>query len=410
MIIGGGFAGVRVASDLISKPDSRLEVVLVSQSDAHVDYPLLYEVATAYLPRDSTMASEQITATAEVPLSQLFAGKQLRLIIKKVARLQIAQAHIVFDDDTTLDFDTLVIAVGTRLATFNISGVTEHAFSIKTLAESLRLRHHIVRQFYQAKSLKRMERASALTFVVVGGGASGVELAAELVGQVRHQAVRHGIDAKDSGVILLEAGPRILSMVPKEAARRVTARLEQLGVSVRVNAKITAVTPTGMTLQGGKQVYARTPIWTAGLRPSELVASSGLSIDRWGVVTNSDLTAQGAPNVLVVGDAAVISAITPPLPATVPVAYTQAATAARNIRRRLNGERLLVYRYDAPGMVVTLGGKKAMLLLPGGKYFIGYMPWLVKQFITLRYWSSVTTWRIAGSVWLRGWRLFGRND
>ena len=410
VIVGGGYAGVRTALDLAKEGKEPLDIVLVSDRDTHLDLTLLYEVGTAYLRHESVISSEQIQESVELPLRDIFSGNAVDIVIKKAERIDVQGQVVVLADDSTIDYDTLVIGVGSSLATFNVPGVGTDTFSIKTLPDALQLRHHIVRQFYQAADLTDQARASALTFVVAGGGASGVEVAAELMGQVQRQCHQHGVAPDDISVILLEAGERILGILPEEVAGRAQRRLESLGVDVRVKTRITEVTPSEVRLQGGEYIYSRTTVWTAGLRPNQLLVDSGLSIDEWGVLTEETLQAQGIPNVFVIGDAAIIPDISPPLPATVPVAYGQGAVAARNIVRQRRGQSLEKFTYTSPGMVITLGGKTALALFPSGKHLFGWLPWLVKHFITLRYWMRLTSWGNALRLWYRGWHIHGAND
>ncbi|MAF81012.1 hypothetical protein CL628_03285 [bacterium] len=410
VILGAGFAGVRAALDLSRQSHGELDIVLVTDRDAHLDLTLLYEVATAYVRHESDISSEQIQSTVQLPLQSIFSGLEVDIVVQKVVRIDTAGQLLILADDTTIDYDTLVVAVGSSLATFDLPGVGVNTFSIKTLADALRLRHHIVRQFWQADSLAGQARKSALTFVVAGGGASGVEVAAELIGQIRRQCKRHKIDPHEITVIILEAGPRILATVTKEAAQRAHQRLTNIGVDIRLGARITEVTATEVRMQGGDYIYSRTTIWTAGLRPNPVLVDSGLPLDHWGVTVSPTLQVPTMPNIFMAGDAAVITDSEPPVPATVPVAYAQGALVAKNIRHQRRGESLEEFSYSPPGMVITLGSKVALALLPNGRYLFGLLPWLLKHFITLRYWLRLTTWGQALRLWYRSWHIHGAND
>jgi len=410
VIIGGGFAGVRAALDLAHRWVWGLEVVLVSDTATHQDRTLLYEAATAYLQSESTVSSEHIADGVRMPLATIFAGLPVRIVVGKVEHIHAADRLLTLTDHTTLDYDSLIIATGAETATFNVPGVGEHTFSIRWLPDAIRLRHHIVEQFHFAHELTGQARASALTFVVAGGGASGVELVSELVGELRRQCGRHDIHPSDISVVLLEAGERLLGMIPPAASARVLRRLERLGVDVRLNARITEVTPTEVKMTGGKYIYSRTTVWTAGLQPQTLAVDSGLPLEKWGVATTPTLLVEGVSNVFAVGDAGVIRGTKQLIPATVPVAYEQGALVARNIRRQLNGKELIPYQHRYPGMVITLGGKYGLLLLPNNFYVMGFIPWVAKQFIKLRYWIGVTSSLRAVSLWYRGWRMFSAND
>jgi NADH dehydrogenase len=411
VILGGGYAGVRVARDLARQVKTvPLEIMLISDQLQHTDISKLYEVATAYLEEESSPALDTIHASVGIPLAQALRGLPVQIVIARIERINLSERSVICDDDRAFSYDILVVALGSRLATFGIPGVVEHAFSVKTAPEALLVRHHIVRQFFGAKKLAERTAQEALRFVVVGGGAAGVETVAELAGQVAHQRAKHELPAQAVSLHLIEAGPRILSMVSEPLAARAARRLTALGVKLHTACAVRKVTPEGIECASGLRLNARTVIWTGGLMPHPVVAASGLPLLQRGVRTRLTLQAEQYPTVFVVGDAAVLPDIVPPVPATVPVAYSQAAHAARNISRLLQGKPLEPYRAKRLGALIALGATQALVVTQSGRGWIGISAWLLKQAITVNYWRTYLSLPGAVRFTLQSVRLHRTND
>lgn len=411
VVLGGGYAGVRAATDLADLTDGAARIVLVSRTSHHVEMPTLYEVATAFLQRESATSSEQVADTVAVHLGKLVARSGIEVKIGEVERIDFSNRLIVFADRSTVSYDALVLAVGCALNTFGVPGVLEHTFSVATLADALMLRHHIVRQFFTARHASTKEACQLLTFAIIGGGAAGVEIAAELAGQVRRQADKHGIDCELSRTVLLEAQPHILRELPPAWRERAAVRLRSLGVEIIVNAKVSRVEEGRVLFAAQREpLPASTIIWAGGLAPNSLLSVSGLPLAGRGVAVEETLQVAGRPGVFAVGDCAMLPAALQPVPATVPVAYTQGALAARNVLHYLRRELLERYRYRFPGAFITLGGKRAVAVLPGGISFDGRAGWLLKQLVSLRYWLRYLPPVAAIRFWVGALRVHVAND
>lgn len=412
VIIGAGYAGVRVARDLAraAQGGAPLEVMLISDSEYHLETPLLYEVATAYLKGESTQSSEQVQDSVCVPLETIFAGLPIQIRVTRIKNIAAANRMIECSDDTTISYDTLVLAVGAQLATYNIPGVEEYAFSIKTLHESLELRHHIVRQFMMAKDMTGEPLKNLLTFVIVGAGAAGVEAAAELAGHIKRQCQVRGIDPTIPKVILVEAGPDVLKMAPPHLRTYTQQRLTKLGIQVLVQHPITRVATDAVTFANGEHIYTHTVIWTGGLTSHPLLGAAGLPLLQWGVAVTPTLQVVGHPNIFAAGDCGVLPPSSGKIPAIVPVAYTQGALVAANIIRQLKGEPLQEYIHKNLGALIATGGKSAVAIFSNQKGWRGVLPWLVKKLVTLRYWSWYVSPRAALSFWWRSMIIHSQND
>lgn len=395
VILGGGYAGLRVAHDVCRAATARHgEVVLVAALPDHLDVASLYEVATARLKRESIYSSELISRGFGISLEEITAHWPVKVKIGKVAMISTADRLLLFEDKTSLSYDQLVLAVGAETALYGVPGVAEHAFSIKTLFEALRLRHHITRCLKQAQAAAGPERTALSTFVVVGAGATGVEVASELMGLVRHwQRVDHTLQPR---VMLLEAGETLLKELPELVQQRVAKRLERLGIEVRSHCPVVLVGEREVNLRTGGTIATRTVIWAGGLQPAELLVRSHLPMLRWGVRVLDTLQVVGQPNIFAVGDCAVLENTSVPIPATVPVAYAQGALVAQSLLKQQRGEPVQPFAWRKRSQIITLGGKTTLLITPRGWVWIGWWPWLLKHAVLWQYWCRyVSPWRAA---------------
>lgn len=411
VILGAGYAGIRTALDLAraKKRGVNIDITVISDRPYHIDSPALYEVATAYLHKESATSSETIGAGVGVPLNDIFAGLPITVRRHTVRDIVPTQRVVQMHDGAAVSFDTLVIALGASVATYGIPGVLQHAFSVKTISEALELRHHIVRQFMMAKRLPPEDRRHNLSFAVVGAGATGVEIAAELCGQITKLCQRHQIDATCPRVFLIEAAPEILPTVAVVLRPYAQARLKHIGVELYLGQPITGVSEQGVTFVDGSLLPAATVIWTGGLKVHPALRGAQLPLKHWGVACADTLQVVGHPNIFVAGDAAVLAS-TEKIPGIVPVAYTEGALVAQNILRQIRGEKLAPYQYRTLGALITVGGKSAVATLPGARTMVGLPAWVLKKVVALRYWTTVVSWWRAVSFWWHGIKLHSLND
>lgn len=388
VIIGGSYAGLRVARD-ISRVLSReeAEIILIAKEDYHTDVPELYEIATAYLRKESTLSTEHIYPGSGVAISELLHHNRVTVKIGTVQEINTTDRLLFLNDATSFSYDWLVLAVGAPVATYGISGVVEHAFSIKTLSEALRLRHHTIRTLLAAHQMHGSEQQAARRFVIIGAGATGVELATELSGLIKKFSQEREHNQMVPEIILLEAGPTILRELRDVLRHTVQERLESLGVDVRVNQAVERIEENHVFLKTGEEIHAHTVVWSGGLRADDLLIRSKLPINNRGVIVGETLQVEGQPNIFAAGDCAVLSQEQHSVPAIVPVAYTQGTVVARNIIHAVRSEPLELYHYKPTGQLITLGGKKVLFVWPSQRGMIGIIPWLMKQFVNLRYWA-----------------------
>ena len=402
VIVGGGFGGLYAAQALRTAP---VEITVVDRFNHHVFQPLLYQVATAGL------SPGEIASPIRTVLRR---QQNARVILGEVTGIDVT-ARTVLLDDGGIPYDFLILASGARHAYFSHPEWEPLAPGLKTLEDALEIRRQVLLAFERAeRETDPARRGASLTFVVVGGGPTGVELAgaiAEIACKAMARDFR-AIDPRKSRVILLEAGPRLLPAFPEELSAKARRSLERICVEVRTGAPVTHIEP-GAVLIGQERLPAAVVLWAAGIAPSPLGRSLGAPADRAGRVrVNPDLTIPGHPEVFVVGDlAACVDAAGRPLPGLAPVAIQQGRHAARNIRRACRGERLQAFRYRGRGMLATIGRAQAVasfgrLRVSG---FLAWWLWLTVHIFWLIGFRNrfvvLVDWAVAYLTWQHSARL-----
>ncbi len=372
MIVGGGFGGLSAAQQL-KRAD--VSVTIVDRKNHHLFQPLLYQVATAGLsPGDIASPIRWI----------LRRQKNVDVLLDEVVRIDPAAKVLHLRDGAQFAYDYLILAAGATHAYFGHDDWRAYAPGLKTLEDALDIRRRVLTAFESVERDSVLEHRQAhLTFVIVGGGPTGVELAgalAEIAKQTLAQDFRH-FDPRAARIILIEAGPTILSTFPaplRDAARR---DLERLGVEVRTGTPVTRVGANQVDA-GGQTIQASTILWAAGIAASPLGATLGVPLDRAGrVLVNPDLTITGHPDLFVIGDqASLAGADGKPLPGVAQVAIQMGAHAARNIVRATEGQPLRPFRYKNLGNLATIGRASAIADLPMGQ-LKGYVAWLFWLFV-----------------------------
>ena len=371
VIVGGGFGGLYAARALARAP---IEVTVVDRTNHHVFQPLLYQVATA------SLSPSQIAYPIRGVLRH---QRNTRVILAEVTAVDVAGRKVILRDGE-LAYDYLILATGARHSYFGHPEWEPLAPGLKTLDDALRIRGRILLAFERAERETDAERRRALlTFVVVGGGPTGVELAGA-IGEIACQVMARDfrtIDTRETRTILVEAGPRILPAFPPVLSEKAEESLERLCVEVRTGTPVTALGEDAVWI-GGERIASQTILWAAGVAPSPVARSLGVPLDRAGrVVVNADLTIPGHPEVFVIGDlAACTDATGQPLPGLAPVAIQQGEYAARAVLCAVRGQPPQPFRYRDKGTMATIGRAAAVVNL-GRLRFSGYPAWLLWCFI-----------------------------
>lgn len=380
MIVGGGFGGLSAARALAGAP---VEVTLVDRSNHHVFQPLLYQVATA------TLSPGDIAAPIRWIVSR---QRNTRVIMAEVSEVDLSRA-VVVTDAGELPFDFLVLAPGATHAYFGHDEWAPVAPGLKTLDDALEIRRRVLIAFEAAeREADARAQRRLLTFVIVGGGPTGVELAGALAEIARHTLPRdfRSIHTETARVILVEAGASILPTFPDRLRGSARMSLEKLGVEVREKTAVTGIEP-GLVRLGDETVEAGTVLWAAGVQASPIVRSLAAPVDRAGrVLVSPDCSLPGHPNVFVIGDAASYAHDGPrPLPGVAPVAQQQGVYVGRTIRRSLAGGRRDPFRYRDRGSLATIGRGYAIadfgwLRLSGIPAWLGWLFIHIMQLVGFR--------------------------
>jgi NADH dehydrogenase len=342
----------------------------MDRNNYHTFLPLLYQVAAAEL------GPEDIVYPVRSILRRL---PNADFVLAEVSKIDF-RARRVETNGTPIPYDYLILAAGSTPHFFGVPGGAEHAFALKTLEQGIRLRNHILTCFERAARNGSAEaRRRLLTFVIVGGGATGVEFAGALAELLRRPLVRDfpRLDFREARVVLLEAADSLLPGLPERLRAYALARLRRMGVEVLLKAAVDRVTAQAAHLKDGPVLPSQTVVWTAGVRGHPLAEAWGLPTVRNGrVATLPTLQVQGYPETYVIGDLANFEEGGRPLPMIAPVAVQQGRAAAENIKRQISGRVPVPFHYRDRGTMATIGRNAAVAYL-AGRAFTGFPAWLI---------------------------------
>lgn len=354
VIVGGGFAGLWATRALASAP---LRITLVDRCNHHLFQPLLYQVATASL------------ATSEIawPVRHLVSGRpEVTTLLASVTGVDADAHRVLLDDGGSLPYDTLILATGARHAYFGHDEWEPFAPGLKTLEDATTIRRRILLAFELAERETDAQRRSALlTFIVIGGGPTGVELAGTIaeLAKVTMPPDFRNIDTRTARVVLIEAGPRVLAGFAEDLSAYAHRSLERIGVEVVLGKAVSECTADGV-IYGGEKLDSKTIIWAAGVRASPAAEWLGVPADRAGrLVVSPDLTVPGHPDIFAIGDTVAINAPDgTPVPGIAPAAKQQARHVAGIIKARLRGDMSAApFVYKHSGSLAQIGKKRAVI-------------------------------------------------
>lgn len=411
VIIGGGFGGLYAAKGLKRAP---VDVTLIDRRNFHLFQPLLYQVATGQLSPGDIAA----------PLRAVFRDqKNVRVLMGEATDVNAGRREVVLAGGATVPYDTLVVAAGAQNSFFGHDVWEKSAPGLKSIEDATQIRHKILFAFEAAeRELDHEKRCAWLTFLVVGGGATGVELAGA-IGEIANDVMDgefRSIDPNDARILLVEGGPRILNAFSPELSKAAERSLIELGVRTRVNVRVTSISADGASIDtdhGKDFIPAKTILWAAGVRAAGISASlkerAGANLDRGGrVQVASDCSIPGHPEILVIGDLANFPApADKPVPGVAPAAMQMGRYAARVIVDRLNGRTTPPFEYFDKGSLAVIG--RAAAVAQFGKFhFSGAIAWLLWLFVHLMYLVSFQNriivflrWGFSYATYNRGARL-----
>ena len=403
VILGAGFGGLDAARALAAAP---VRVTLLDRHNYHLFQPLLYQVATASLsPADIASPIRWV----------LRRQKNVTVWLANVHGIDVARKHVVVEDDRTISYDFLIVATGAAHSYFGRGEWAPRAPGLKTLDDALDIRRRVLMAFEAAeRETSAEEQRRLLTFVIVGGGPTGVELAGALA-EIARQSLRRdfrNIRPESAHIMLLEGTPHLLNAFPERLREAARASLVRLGVDVRTSTIVTSVDALGVTFRSGDtetRLPAQTVLWAAGVEASPIARALGAPLDRAGrVLAEPTLTVPGHPEIFVAGDICALTQDGAPLPGVAQVAKQEGAHAARNIMRAVRGEPLQPFRYRDYGNMATIGRGSAVADI-GPIKASGLFAWLIWLFIHI-FWLIGFRNRIAVfSEWAWSYITFQRR-
>ncbi len=367
IIIGGGFGGLWAARTLANKP---VDVVVIDRNNYHTFLALLYQVAAAELPAED-IAYPVRSVFSKIP--------NIDFVLAHARRIDLTNRQIETDGETIF-YDYLILANGSVTSTFGVPGVEEHAYFLKTLEEAVTLKNHIICCFEAAAREPEAERRkSLLTFIIVGGGATGVEYAGALTELIHGPLIKDytGIDFFEARIILLEAADQLVSSMPSNIRDYTARQLRGMGVDVRLKAEVAEVSPEKVVLKGANNIGTSTVVWTAGVKGEGLAVASNIPVTRDSrVAVNEKLQIQDQLNIYVIGDLASIYEGQRILPMVAQVAIQSGVTSAQNILRQVAGLAPQPFIYKDRGSMITIGRKAAGVAI-GARTFTGFFAWVM---------------------------------
>jgi NADH:ubiquinone reductase (H+-translocating) len=412
VIIGGGFGGLYAAKALRCAP---VRATLVDKRNFHLFQPLLYQVATG------SLSPGEIAA----PLRSVFSRqKNTRVLLGEVVDLDPVSKRVMLADGATFEYDSLIVAAGSQTFYYGHDAWREWAPGMKSIEEATNIRHKILYAFEVAERLSDpVQRRAWLTFVIVGAGATGVELAGA-IGEIARQTLKNdfrSIRPEEAEIILLDGAPRVLPPFPDDLAQKAQHSLEKLGVEVKTGVMVKDVDQQGVTIEthnGTQRLNARTVIWAGGVTVSPLgrtvAKRTNAETDRGGrIKVNSDLTVPNYPDIYVIGDLALLQGANgKALPGVAQVAMQQGTYAAKAIVRKLAGEtEIKPFKYFDKGDMAVIGRWSAVANIFGA-HISGFFAWIIWAFIHLMYLVQFQSrilvfiqWAIQDLTFNRGARL-----
>ena len=372
VIVGSGFGGMEIARGLANAP---VQITLIDRHNYHLFQPLLYQVAIAGL----------VPSQIAYPLRTIFRKqKNLTFQMGELTSVDLDACYVKLDG-SVIAYDYLILAVGGRTNFFGMNSVEQNSFQIKDIDSAINTRNHLLRMFEQAsREADAEKRRALLTFVVVGGGPTGVETAGALAELISHVMVKDypQMDLKDARVLLLEATAHLIASYPDELRQATRTLLERKNVKVLTDTSLAAYDGQQVTLVDGSQIAAHTLIWTAGVRAAEVLDELDIEQAASGRVrVTPTLQLPQHPEVFVIGDAAYLeNGGGRPLPMLSTVAIQQGKITAQNIKRILKGQSPEAFHYKDPGLLATIGRNAAVARI-WGISFSGFIAWVIWVFL-----------------------------
>lgn len=401
VILGGGFGGVKCAlvlEKLIRRKINHYNIILIDQNSYHLYTPSLYEIASTLKDDAKAIALKK---SISIPYEEIIKNRNIKFIQNKISGLE--NRKIIFEDNSALDFEYAVMALGSETNYFGIKGLQEKSLPLKTLNDAIRIRNKIEKIF----SLPRFKK---IKIIIGGGGLTGVELASELINYAKKLCGKYKRDRKTVKLTIIEGAPSILPSFPKSVRKIAAKRLNKLNIKIKTESFIAEVSDKNILTKDGEKIKFQILIWTGGVMSCQVAKKCDFEMVEKGAIKTGDyLECQN--NIFAIGDVscALDRKTQKPVPWTIPQARLQAIAAAKNIANNILGKPKIKYRPKNYPFIIPIRGKWAIAYL---NYFIidGFWAWVLKQLVELRYLLSIVRPSLALKIWLRGLKIFMKND
>lgn len=372
VIVGGGFGGIKAALELAD--DTRFQITLVSDQSNFRYYPTLYHAATG-----GRMTN------ASIPLATILEDKKIKLIHGEAVSLDKPARSLSLKDGSSLGYDSLVLSLGVVTNYFGIAGMQEYSYSIKSIEEIARFKHNIHQQLAD-------ESKPDISYVIVGAGPTGIELAGALPNYIRAVMSRHGIKHKAVHVDLIEAAPRLLPRMPRDTSRAIGRRLRGLGVTIHTGQAVQSLTADDLVVSG-KPIRSHSVVWTAGTTNHAFFKDNGFTISGRGKVA-TDIYLQADDNIYVIGDNA-----NTPYSGMAQTALHDGIYVAGNLKRKVAGKDLKSYKAKKPITVIPVGEHWAAVIW-GKLHLYGWIGWMLREAADWIGFGDYEPWWKASKQWL----------
>ncbi len=410
LILGGGFGGIRCALNLEKKLKGQAQIILIDKNSYHLFTPSLYEVASAYEPKTDPFAVK-LRKTVCIPYGEIFAGKNVGFIQAEILAVDLKTKTVETKGGEILSYDYLVIGLGSQTADFGIIGVSEYAYKFKSIEDALAINIKI------GKLIKKMasgEKMDSLKILIGGAGFSGIEFAAEISGCIKKMCLINKVKTRNAVMTLIEAGPKILPMVSDRERMTISKHLTKLGVMLMEDSLIVEIGDGFVKLKNGQLLEGDMVVWTAGIKANEFLKSIiDLPLtDKGKIIIDENLQVGGWENVFAVGDNQefIDPKTQKPVPGMAYTAIEQGKVVARNILSILNGKNLKPYRPSYGAWIAPVGGKFALAKLGRGFSVGGFIGWIVRELVDLRYLVSILSFSKAINLFRQEIEVFTKND
>ncbi len=417
LILGGGFGGIRCALDLEKKlrneahstGSGQAEITLIDRNSYHLFVPAIYEVASAYGIKKDPFAI-QLKKTICIPYADIFEDTDVNFIQAEISNVDLANKRVRTNGDHALEYDYLVLALGSETSTYDIPGVQEYAHKFKTLEDALFINQKLEEL---SEQFIKGHRTEPFSFLICGGGFTGLEIAAELGCCSRVIKSRCKVKGRCSTITLFEAGSKILPILSEKERKAAKQRLTQLGIVIMENSPIEEIGPDHLKLKSGQKLMGDLIIWTAGIRSNQFLKSiQNLTLTNAGrILVEENLKLKGIENIFAIGDNVefIDKKSQKQVSGLAYVAIDQGKIAAHNIYSSIKSKKLKPYKPFHNVFIVPVGGKYAIANL-GGVVIKGFMAWIIRLIVDLRYFLSILPPYKAFKLYVDEMTVFLKND